>query len=45
MDFAIVVFDELFNESPVLVQDLIPHVRNVMQHRLIFHLKQRSTKV
>lgn len=38
VDFTIIVLDELFYEGPILVQDLISHVGDVMQHSLIFHL-------
>ena len=37
MDFSVVILDELFDESSVLVQDLVPHVRYVMKHRFILH--------
>lgn len=40
MDFAIIVLDELFYESTILVKDLISHVGDVMEHRLILHLMQ-----
>ena len=38
MDLAVVVLDELLDEGAVLVQDLVPHVGDVVEHRLIFHL-------
>ena len=38
MDLAVVVLDELLDEGSVLVQDLISHVGDVVEHRLIFHL-------
>lgn len=38
MNFAIVVLNELFYESAILIQNLISHVRDVMKHRLILHL-------
>lgn len=43
MDFAIIVLDELFYESTILVQDLVSHVGDVMEHSLIFHLRQKNT--
>ena len=42
VDFAVVVLDEFFYESPVLVQDLVSHVGDVMEHRLILHLKKTN---
>lgn len=42
VDLAVVVLNEFFNESTILVQDLISHVGDVMEHRLILHLMQRK---
>lgn len=39
MNFAIIVFNKLLNKSTVLVQDLVSHVRDVVQNRLIFDLQ------
>ena len=36
MDFSVVVFDELFDEGTVLVQDFVPHVGDVVQDGLVF---------
>ena len=41
VDFAVIVLDQLFYESTVLVQDLVSHVGDVMEHRLILHLMQQ----
>lgn len=39
VNFAVVVFNKLFNKSAVLVQDLVSHVRDVVQNSLIFNLQ------
>lgn len=39
MNFAIVVFNKLFNKSAILVQDLVSHIRDVVQNSLIFNLQ------
>ena len=44
MDLAVVVLDELLDEGAVLVQDLVPHVGDVVEHRLIFHLDTHTHK-
>lgn len=42
VDLSVIVLDELFYKSTVLVQNLVSHVGNVMEHRLILHLMQKS---
>lgn len=37
VNLAIVVLDELLDEALVLVQHLLPHVRDVMKHSFILH--------
>lgn len=37
--FAVVVLDQLLNEGAILVQDLVPHVGDVVEDSLIFHLR------
>ena len=39
MHFSVVVFDELFDEGTVLVQDLVPHVRDVVEHSFVLDHK------
>lgn len=43
VDFPIVVLDELFDEGSILVQDLVPHVGDIVKHRLILHLMVEPT--
>ena len=38
MNFAVVVFDELLDEVDVLIEEVVSHVRDVVQHRLVFNL-------
>ena len=40
VNFAVVIFDELFNESSVLIQNFVTHVRNVVQNCLVLNLKK-----
>lgn len=43
VNFAIIVFYELFNEGAVLVEDFVTHVRDVMQNGLILDLENQTT--
>ena len=40
VNFPVVIFDELFNESSVLIQNFVTHVRNVVQNCLVLNLKK-----
>lgn len=42
--FAVVVLDELLDEGAVLVQDLVSHVGDVVEDRLVFHLRGTTTR-
>lgn len=42
MDFAIVVIDQLLNESLIFLFHLISHVGDIAQNCLIFHLKSNQ---
>lgn len=42
--FPIIVLYQLFDESTVLVQDLVSHVGNIMKHRLILYLMVRTER-
>ena len=44
VDLAVVVLDELLDEGAVLVQDLVPHVGDVVKHRLVFHLDRQTDR-
>ena len=37
MNFSVVVFDEFFDEGSVLVEHFVPHVGDVVEHRLVLH--------
>lgn len=43
MHFAIVVLDKLLDEGPVLLQYLVSHIRDIVQNRLILHLRTMDT--
>ena len=43
VNFAVVVFDELLDEVDVLVEEVVSHVRDVVQHRLVFNLWTRDS--
>lgn len=38
MNFSVIVLDEFLNERAILVEDLVSHVGNVIEDRLILHL-------
>ena len=37
--FSVVVFDELFDEGTVLVQDLVPHIGDVVEYSFVLNHK------
>ena len=41
VDLAVIITNELLNKFSIVIQDLITHVRNVVEHSLIFDLQRK----
>ena len=42
VDLPVVVLDQFVDETVVLLQDLFPHVRDVVQDGLVLNLRERE---